>query len=325
MLLMVFISVTSSFSGELIATSTLLSYDIYKRYIRPYSSPDEVVKAAKIAVFIWAFFFSACLATIFKGAAQISMGWLFNFLGVSTASGVFPIALTFTWRGLNKWGAIGGSMGGMILALIVWLSTCKAYLGEINVVNLSDQWVSFAGNVTALIMGGVISIVISLIRPAKFDWNTTRNSSILLRGQDDNSYRPHHVLNYDYENTKPEENLKGDEIQNNENDLDSDSSMITYLDLRIDENIAHDSLNKQFKKYVILVVIIAIIMTFIIPVPLAISPYIFSPNFLTAWISVIIVWLFYTFSLTILLPVYESRKSIWKIIKNLFENKNTSI
>lgn len=323
MLLMVFLSVTSSFSGELIATSTLLSYDIYKRYVKPNASPNEVVKAAKISVFIWALF-SACLATIFKGGAKISMGWLFNFLGVSTASGVFPIGLTFTWKGLNKWGAIGGSMGGMILALIVWLSTCKAYLGEINVVNLSDQWVSFAGNVTALVMGGVISIAISLIKPANFDWNTTRNSSILLSGNEINVYKPHHVLNNNYENCKIEENLKGDEIQNNE-DLHSELSINTDLDLIINENIAHDSLNKQFKKYVILVAIIAILATFIIPVPLAATPYIFSPRFLTAWISVIIVWLFYTFSLTILLPIYESRKSIWRIIQNIFKNKSTSV
>ena len=82
------------------------------------------------------------------------MGWLFNFLGCATASGVFPIALAFTWKDLNQAGAVGGSVGGMVLAFIVWLITCKTYTGSITVDNLSNQWVSFAGNVTALVMGG---------------------------------------------------------------------------------------------------------------------------------------------------------------------------
>ncbi|EMG47538.1 putative urea active transport protein, partial [Candida maltosa Xu316] len=110
MIVMIFFSVTSSFAGELIATSTLISYDIYKRYLKPDATPNEVVKAAKIAVFGWALFSSA-LASIFYGAAKISMGWLFNFLGCATASGVFPIALSFTWKDLNTAGAVGGSVG----------------------------------------------------------------------------------------------------------------------------------------------------------------------------------------------------------------------
>ena len=75
-------------------------------------------------------------------------------------------------------------MLGMFLAIAVWLITCKAYLGEINVVNLSDRWVSFAGNASALFLGGIFSVGFSLIWPDDFDWNNIRNKTILLEAGD---------------------------------------------------------------------------------------------------------------------------------------------
>lgn len=125
-LLMIFLSVTSSFSGELIATSTLLSYDVYKKYLKKDATPHQVLVASKVSVFIWAIF-AGSIASVFH-AVGISMGWLFNFLGCATASGVFPVALTFTWNKLNRWGAFSGSAIGMLIAIIVWLITCKASL-----------------------------------------------------------------------------------------------------------------------------------------------------------------------------------------------------
>ncbi|WLF77422.1 urea permease [Lodderomyces elongisporus] len=178
-LVMIFFSVTSSFSGELIGTSTLISYDIYKRYYKPDAKPNQVVRVAKISVFGWAIF-SSCLASIFYGAAKISMGWLFNFLGCATAAGVFPIALSFVWKDLNKVGAVGGSIGGMVLAIMAWLIACYKLTGEITVTNLSSQWVSFTGNAVALAFGGIISITASLISPANFDFEKTRNRTSLM-------------------------------------------------------------------------------------------------------------------------------------------------
>lgn len=66
----------------------------------------------------------------------------------------------------------------MTIALIVWLATAKGIGGEITVTTLSDQWVSFAGNAAAIISGGVLSVGLSLWRPANFDWEKTRNMKV---------------------------------------------------------------------------------------------------------------------------------------------------
>ena len=163
-IVMIFFSVTSSYAGEVIATSTLVSYDIYKRYINPTATPPQVVKVAKYSVFGWAIF-SSCLASIFMALQKYPWAGYSIFLGVLQHQVSFN-SLGFTWKDLNQAGAVGGSVG-MVLAFIVWLITCKTYTGSITVDNLSNQWVSFAGNVTALV-AEVISIVLSLIWPANF-------------------------------------------------------------------------------------------------------------------------------------------------------------
>ena len=67
----------------------------------------------------------------------------------------------------------------MIIALVTWLATAKCYMGSITVDTLSDQWVSFAGNAAAIISGGILSIGLSLWRPANFDWEQTRGMSVV--------------------------------------------------------------------------------------------------------------------------------------------------
>lgn len=57
----------------------------------------------------------------------------------------------------------------------MWLVSAKASQGAITVDTLSTQWVSFAGNATAIVAGGVLSIGLSLLKPQNFDWEITRN------------------------------------------------------------------------------------------------------------------------------------------------------
>ncbi|CAH01894.1 sodium:solute symporter family protein [Kluyveromyces lactis] len=310
-LLMIFLSVTSSFSGELIATSTLLSYDVYKKYIKQNATPHEVLLVSKIGVFFWAIF-AGSIASIFHRIG-ISMGWLFNFLGCATASGVFPVALTFTWNRLNRWGAVSGSIGGMILAIIVWLVTCKCYLGEINVDNLANRWVSFAGNATALFMGGILSIGLSLIWPDDFDWNSIRNKTILTEhlDSDSSSSAAPSIVQEENSNEKELYEVKGGEPLNETFTHERD------LDLPQEEEIPLAKLKRQFKVFSILSISFALTFAILIPVPQIAAPYVYSKKFFTFVIAVNIIWLFGTFFVCVILPLFESRRFLKKLFLHI--------
>lgn len=322
-LLMVFLSVTSSFSGELIATSTLFSYDIYKKYLKRDATPHQVLIASKISVFIWAIF-AGSIASIFQ-AVGISMGWLFNFLGCATASGVFPVALTFTWSRLNKWGAVTGSVLGMFLAIAVWLITCKAYLGEINVVNLSNRWVSFAGNATALFLGGFFSIGFSLIWPDDFDWDNIRNRTILVeKGENSKIVKDPSESDTSEEQKKDETHVSLEQVSNDVVDLENaESSSGEGVDLDVPqvEKIPLEKLQKQFRFFTKLSIGCAIILAVLIPVPQIAAPYVYTKHFFTFVIAANIIWLFSTFFVCVFLPLIESRKFILNVLRKLCGRK----
>ncbi|CDO93392.1 unnamed protein product [Kluyveromyces dobzhanskii CBS 2104] len=310
-LMMIFLSVTSSFSGELIATSTLLSYDVYKKYIKQSATPHEVLVASKIGVFFWAIF-AGSIASIFYRIG-ISMGWLFNFLGCATASGVFPVALTFTWRKLNMYGAVAGSIGGMILAMVAWLITCKCYLGEISVDNLANRWVSFAGNATALFMGGFLSIGLSLIWPDNFDWNDIRNKTILTEHLDSDTAAS---LESAREDKGTEKEVY--EVENSDRlEKASTNEKERNLDLPQEEIIPLTKLNRQFKIFSLLSIGFALTFAVLIPIPQIAAPYVYSKSFFTFVVAVNIIWLFGTFFVCVALPLFESRHFINKVFLHI--------
>ncbi|KAI0058357.1 urea transporter [Artomyces pyxidatus] len=300
MLLLVFLSVTSALSAELIATSTLLSYDVYRHYFRPNASSHDVVYASRWFILFWALF-TGGLSSIFK-AVGINLGWLFNFLGVATASGVFPIALTFTWKNLSKTGAVAGSLGGMTIALIVWLATAKGLRGEITVSTLSDQWVSFAGNAAAIVSGGVLSIGLSHWQPANFDWEKSRSITAVRELPRD-------------KDITDQESVENDEKADIEKEAPAAS--VRSID-GAREGLDRPALERTYKFYGKLFAIYALIVIIIIPVPLGASPYVFSKHFLAGTVGVMFIWLFVAAFLVVFLPVIESRHALWRITRQLF-------
>ncbi|KAF9017720.1 urea transporter [Hymenopellis radicata] len=299
MLLLVFLSVTSALSAEMIATSTLLSYDVYRHYFRPKATSTELVTASRVFIVFWAIF-SGALASVFH-AVGISLGWLFYFLGVSTASGVFPIALTFLWKDLSTAGAVAGSIGGMAIALVVWLATAKGIGGEITVDTLSDQWVSFAGNAAAIISGGILSIGLSLWRPANFDWEKTRRMEVI--GGDGNSDEDASGSSSVGEADEKEKTGADEPVE-----VEAGRN-VDGLDLR--------ALQHTYRVYGLIFIVLTLIITFIIPVPLGASPYIFSHKFFAGVVGIMFAWLFLATFLVVFLPIIESRHALIRITRHI--------
>lgn len=66
---------------------------------------------------------------------QVSLSWLYMFMGVLTGSAVIPIVFTMFWGRLTSIGVIAGSVGGTLLALSVWLGVASSLEGGLN-----DWW-----------------------------------------------------------------------------------------------------------------------------------------------------------------------------------------
>lgn len=75
LLVVLFMAVTSCASAELIAVSSLLTFDVYKAYISPKATPKQLVFVSHIMICVFGLTMSvfACIWS----AASIDLGWLF--------------------------------------------------------------------------------------------------------------------------------------------------------------------------------------------------------------------------------------------------------
>ncbi|KAJ3202698.1 hypothetical protein HDU82_007170 [Entophlyctis luteolus] len=171
-LILVFMAVTSAASAELIAVSSLFTYDVYKTYFKPNASGSDLIKFSHIAVVSFGCFMGI-LAIILK-AIGISLGYLYLLMGILTAPAVMPIALTLIWKKQTKVGAICGAIGGLVLGVTAWLVTASQYYGEINLDTTGGNYPMLAGNLASLVFSSIITISISLVKPDDYDWKETK-------------------------------------------------------------------------------------------------------------------------------------------------------
>jgi SSS family transporter len=178
-LLIVFMAVTSATSSELIAVSSIITYDCYRTYFNPEASGKRLIYTSHCVVIGYALF----IATFSVGLwyAGISMGYLYVMMGVIISSAVLPATLTLIWSRQNKWAASLSPILGLICALIAWLVTAKNSCGSLDVECTGSNNPMLAGNVAALLSPMVFIPILTVFGWEKYDWKSMMN---IKRGDD---------------------------------------------------------------------------------------------------------------------------------------------
>jgi Na+/proline symporter len=125
-----FMAVTAAGSAEQIAFASLCAYDVYRDYFNKKATGKQLVLATRIMVCVYGVI-SGCLAIILL-KLNLSLGWVYLFMGVVIGGAVLPFAFSITWRNCSAAGAMSGAIVGTAGALITWLVTAKAVGGEIT-------------------------------------------------------------------------------------------------------------------------------------------------------------------------------------------------
>lgn len=182
-LIMLFMAVTSTGAAEQIAVSSLVSYDIYRAYINPNATGKQIIMLSRFVILGFGLLMGVFGIVLNK--IGVNLGWVYLFMGVVIGSAVFPVAFSISWSKCSGLAAICGAIGGMILALIVWMSYGATFDGGLTIGNLGRDEVMLAGNLVAILSSGVICIAVSLVKPDDCDWSATR--SIALIEEDKNA------------------------------------------------------------------------------------------------------------------------------------------
>ena len=182
-LVQLFMAITSTGSAELIAVSSLVTYDIYLPYIRPQAKSEELLKVGKY--FIVAFgCFMGVLGVVLK-VAGLSLGWVYLAMGNIIGSAVFPIAAILMWRKTNKRACQVAAVAGLVGSFIVWFVVAdyesrKAKIEPRITINaLGGNFPMLGGNITAICLSALIVVVWSLIAPEDYDFEGTRAIAVI--------------------------------------------------------------------------------------------------------------------------------------------------
>ncbi|CAA3025566.1 urea-proton symporter DUR3 [Olea europaea subsp. europaea] len=177
LLVMLFMAVTSAGSSELIAVSSLCTYDIYRTYINPEASGKQILKVSRCVVLAFGCFMG--ILAVILNKAGVSLGWMYLAMGVFIGSAVLPIAFMLLWRKANALGAILGTIIGCFLGIITWLTVTKVEYERVNLDTTGRNAPMLAGNLVSILTGGAVHAVCSFLSPQNYDWETTKQITVV--------------------------------------------------------------------------------------------------------------------------------------------------
>ena len=180
-LTMLFMAVTSAGSAELIAVSSLITYDIYRTYKNPNATGKQLVKVSRVTIVAFGLGMGGLAVMLL--AMGLSLGFVYLAMGIIIGAAVIPIALTILWRRTNKVAATSGAIIGFVVALITWVGVAGSlpeYGGAINLASLGHNNSMLFGNIAGILTGGAIALFGSLASKTTFDWKDLKDKITLV-------------------------------------------------------------------------------------------------------------------------------------------------
>ncbi|KAL5371344.1 hypothetical protein DPSP01_014327 [Paraphaeosphaeria sporulosa] len=287
-LLLVFMAVTSAMSAELIAVSSIWTYDFYQTYINPRATGKQLIYMSHMMVVAFAVAMAAWSTGLYY--IGISMGYLYLLMGVIISSAVLPATLTLMWSKQNWYAATFSPPLGFACSLIAWLVTAKKEGGELTVATTGANNPMLAGNVVALLSPLIfVPILTYAFGPQNYDWVSMK---AIRKGDDHDLATAAHV---------DIELIPGERRHS-----------IT------EEEAEQAKLLKASKIARWMTVFMTLAFLVLWPMPMYGSGYIFSKKFFTGWVVVGILWMFCSVFCVGLYPLWEGRKTSVHTVKAIF-------
>ncbi|KAF4425010.1 putative urea active transporter 1 [Colletotrichum fructicola] len=287
-LLMTFMAVTSTLSAQILAVSSILTFDIYRVYFNKKAGNKEVIRWGHLGVVLFGVV-SAGFTAMFHYIG-VDMGWTLYMLGVLTCPGVMPMIFTITWRKQSTIAIVTSAFLGMATGLGVWLGSAYAFSGEVSISSTGGTLACMYGTVTSLFSPMVYSICISLIKPDNYDWDDFKEETLAIDSEDS-------------------------PIQNNttQQRKSPESTSISISDGRV---------HKRWARYALWWAIITFLGHWVLwPLPMYAAKYIFSKEFFIAWVVVSLIWLWWTLLMVGIYPIWDGRRQIGTVLTGLWNLK----
>lgn len=295
-------------SAELIAVSSIWTYDIYQTYINPGASGKRLIYMSHASCCIYAVIMAAFSTGLHY--AGISMGYIYLMMGVIISGAVLPAALTLIspWQ---SWAAATFTPPlALCCSLIAWLVTASKQ-GGLSVEVTGSNYPMLAGNVVALLSPLIFIPALTLgFKTPRYDWVSMKE---IRKGDDTDIAAAAHV---------DLELVPGASRQSDHEELEEQRKLARAA------KIARS-----------LTIFLTLALLILWPMPMygtgksmrsrfmtfdkadrTCKGYIFSKKFFTGWVSVGILWLFCSSMAVGIYPLWEGRGTSSRTIIAIYKD-----
>jgi SSS family transporter len=172
LLTMLFTAVTSAGSAELVAVSSILTYDIYRTYKKPSATGRELMKFSRFSIVFFGLGMGILALILFE--LGVSLQYVYLAMGILIGSAVAPVLLALAWNQTNRTAAMLGAVLGLICGVTIWIFSANHLYGNISLMSTGANIPLLLGNLISISVGAIVTITGSIIRPERFNFGITR-------------------------------------------------------------------------------------------------------------------------------------------------------
>ncbi|TVY43789.1 Urea active transporter [Lachnellula subtilissima] len=302
MLLLLFMAVTSSTSAELIAVSSLLTFDVYKTYIKRKATSIELVRVSHYGIILYALVLAGFCCIL--NAASINLTWLLTVLGIIPCF-FLPGSAFFS-------------------GLIAWFVVTHLRSGIINVETTGDATNAVAGNITSWGTGLVTAVLLSFCFPRKFESmdeehvartnkingvsGTGTATPVLPMGEKENTEAG---ADKEIQAIEPPDGVLPDTLVKTGNEV------VDFLEASHIEPMDPAETKRATRLAVGFNILFLVVAILFVPFLLFGGEWIFSRKMFVGWCVVSFMWVWCSMVICVIWPVVESWGTIWRIARGV--------
>ena len=178
MLTVLFTAVTAAGSAQLISVSSLITYDVFRTYVKPSSTGRQLMKISRYSILGFGLGMGALASLLFM--SEISLQYVYLAMGVLIGSAVAPISLAILWKNTNRYAATAAAIIGLGCGVSVWLGYAFSTSGEISLTSTADMFALLAGNLASILTSLAITVIGSLFRPENFNFSKLKHEIFVV-------------------------------------------------------------------------------------------------------------------------------------------------
>ena len=177
-LTIIFTAVTAAGSSQLVSVSSLITYDVFRTYLKPSATGRELIRISRFTILGFGIGMGVLASLLFHSG--FSLQYVYLMMGVLIGSAVAPISFALLWKKTNKFAATSAAVIGLACGVFSWIFVANSIYGEITLASTGNLIPLLIGNVVSILVSLGITIVGSLIKSENFDFQIMKQKILVV-------------------------------------------------------------------------------------------------------------------------------------------------